>query len=246
MKNRVLVIGGAGGIGSKISQRYADAGFEVIVADIDETLGNRVVQNLAGSHAFMPLDVMKNESIAAFADALQQRFGWVSHVVSVAGRAIPGEFGGLGASTFAIIEESVRLNLESHILLTKALGPLVEQSPRDNRTFTFISSINAVKGFGLPAYSAAKAGLLGLVHSCCGELGAKNIRINAVLPGTVETPVTQKEPKNFERLKEGTVLGRTATAGEIAEVVFALAEQMTCVTGQHIIADCGQTMKGYL
>ena len=73
--------------------------------------------------------------------------------------------------------------------------------------------------------------------------GAKGIRINAVLPGTVMTPRTAKQPKDFDAMRRGTALNRLASPEEIAKVVVTLSIDMTCVTGQSVIADCGQVVK---
>ena len=127
-----------------------------------------------------------------------------------------------------------------------SLLPLFGKEDDLNRSITFVSSINAIKDYGLPAYSAAKAGLLGLISPLAAELGPRQIRVNALLPGTVLTERTIKLPRRLdESRKRGTALDRFATPDEIAEVAYVIAERMTCVTGQQIVADCGQSIKGY-
>jgi len=245
MKPKIVIIGGAGGIGSKIALRYARAGFTVIIGDVDSKKGKHLVHELANSAEFVAVDVLRHESIISFAECLRNHYGSVEHIISLAGRAIQGEFQGLSGSTFAIIDQSIQLNLTSHLILTKTLLPLIEESSAPNKSITFLSSVNAIMDFGLPAYSAAKAGLLGFVRSLCSELGKKNIRINAILPGSVDTALAQSEPKDMPALVRATTLGRIPTAEEIASVVFAVTELMTCITGQCIVADCGQSINGH-
>ncbi len=108
-----------------------------------------------------------------------------------------------------------------------------------------MSSINAVMDFGLPAYSAAKSGLLGLTKSLSSETGKYNIRVNSILPGTTLTQKTSVEPKAYDKYLKGSLLGRFSTADEIAETIYCMAEKLTCITGQQIIADCGQSVKGF-
>ncbi len=214
----------------------------MIIGDIDQESGVRLADSYGDEGQFERVDVCDQSSIDDFAEAVGQKCTSVRHLVSLAGAALPGEFEeglGLGAQT---IKDSIALNLTSHILLTQALQPLLGEGS----SVVVVSSINAVKDYRLPAYSSAKAGLLGFIRSCATELGEKQVRINAVLPGTVATPRTLSQPKNFETLRQGTALGRLATPEEIAQVVYALCELMTCVTGQTIIADCGQVVKGDL
>jgi NAD(P)-dependent dehydrogenase (short-subunit alcohol dehydrogenase family) len=242
MNERVLVIGGAGAIGSAIARKYFERGYDVVVSDVNGKAGEKLARELHGL-SFVPVDVLNADSLVAFAENLRVSFGSLTHVVSVAGGALLAEHVTVENCPIEVIGESIDLNLKSHAYLIKVLVPLLQRK-RPGSTITLISSINAIRGFGLPAYSAAKAGLLGLVVSLADELGHKGIRINAVLPGTVPTPRTLRLPKDFRRLNRSTVLGRFATPEEIANVVFSVTELMTCVTGQAIVADCGQVIKG--
>jgi NAD(P)-dependent dehydrogenase (short-subunit alcohol dehydrogenase family) len=243
MSERVLVIGGAGAIGSAIARKYLSAGYEVVIADLDDKGAARLLGETVGGLSFVHLDVLESDSLVAFGDHLRTRFESLTHVVSVAGGALLAEHSAIEDCPIEVISESIDLNLKSHTYLIKVLLPLI-QPGSTGATITLISSINAVRCFGLPAYSAAKAGLLGLVVSLVAELGAKGIRINAVLPGTVPTPRTLKLPKDFKQLERQTALGRFTTPSEIGNVVFSLTELMTCVTGQGIVADCGQVAMG--
>lgn len=164
-------------------------------------------------------------------------------MISLAGGAIYGEFQGLVETLIEDVSTSIDLNLKSHIFITQLAVKIMKGHGCEDKFITLISSINALKSYGLPVYSAAKAGLLGLVRASAAELGQFGIRINAVVPGTVLTPRTVNQPKNFEKLKEGTVLGRLTTTQEVARVITSLSVDFTCVTGQFIVADAGQTIK---
>ena len=245
MKEIIAVIGGAGGIGSAIVKRFSRKNNYLIVGDIDDKKGNSLISSLGELASFIKIDVLKDDSIKVFSSELMKNNKYPNHIVSLAGWALKDEFSGIANCYSDIVDKSINLNLQSHINIVRELLPLLNQSNKKNKSITLISSINAVKSYGLPVYSSAKAGLIGFTKAIAGELGSKGIRVNVVLPGTVKTEMTLGEPKDFKRLKEGSLLNRFATTSEIAEVVYAVAKKMTCITGQVIIADCGQTVKGY-
>jgi NAD(P)-dependent dehydrogenase (short-subunit alcohol dehydrogenase family) len=99
----------------------------------------------------------------------------------------------------------------------------------------------------MPAYSAAKAGLVGMMRALTAPLGAEGIRVNVVAPGTVRTPRTERiwssDPGHFERLERGTALGKLGTPDDVSRVFVALATWLTHVTGQVIVVDGGQMVK---
>jgi NAD(P)-dependent dehydrogenase (short-subunit alcohol dehydrogenase family) len=129
------------------------------------------------------------------------------------------------------------------IYIARRARQIFVDSVEFDRSITLVSSINAIKGYGLPAYSAAKAGMIGLVKGSVVELGRQNIRINAVLPGTVITPRTSKQPKDFEALKQGTALNRLTNSVEVSKAVAFVAIEAISMTGQELILDCGQSVK---
>src|SRR5262249_43642994 len=124
------------------------------------------------------------------------------------------------------------------IFLTKYL--MTDEADGD-RSIVFISSVNAIQSFGLTAYSAAKAGLLGLTQELAGSLGP-HVRVNAVLPGTVPTPRTKKEPKDFEAYLKKTLLGRFASPEDVAEACYFFTHATKVVTGAELVVDAGQSI----
>ncbi len=238
MKLPIVVVGGAGGIGSAIVRRFCKSGFDVIVADIDIETGE-CLANCLESATFMQTDVLNLVSVNQLRDRIEERWGGVYSLVSLAGRAKLEEFNGLKSLNSEIIKSSIELNLTSHLVITNQFLNLLEQGS----SVTLVSSINALRGFGLPAYSAAKAGLIGFVKAAACELGERGVRINAVLPGTVKTPATEAEPKDFTALLGSSTLNRLTTTEEIAELVFQISVNLTCITGQEVVGDCGQLVK---
>lgn len=237
MKN-VIITGGVGGIGGAITEKFIQNGFYVVALDIDDERGALLTQQYGNSKfRYIHVDVT---DVAAVQKAAQG-FSAVNHIVTLAGRALDGEWGGLSAMTAQSVRASIDINLFGHINVVHAFLSALENGEGE-KTVTVISSINNAGGFGLPVYSAAKAGLVGFVKSVAMELGKKGIRVNVVSPGTVRTEMTLKEPKDFSELLRGTALGKFADKKDVATLVYALSEEFVTVTGQEFVIDAGQTV----
>jgi NAD(P)-dependent dehydrogenase (short-subunit alcohol dehydrogenase family) len=109
-----------------------------------------------------------------------------------------------------------------------------------------IGSVNGLMGFGDPAYSAAKAGMISLTKSLAMELGRYNIRANIVLPGTVRTPLWDRkagaEPTTLETLRKWYPLGRIVEPLDVARAVaFLASDAAAAITGTSLVVDCGLT-----
>ena len=244
MTDYVLVTGGSGGIGSAVVNKFLHYGFKVIVIDIKDDAQQDVKKQYSDDVLFFHVDVSNIKEIRRFTEKLFNKNIHINHFVSLAGGAFVEEFKGIENLDDFLIEKSIKLNLNSHIILSKHILPLMKNCTSTNKSISFISSINALMDFGLPAYSASKSGLFGITKVLSSEFGKYNIRVNSILPGTTITQRTAKEPKNYDKYLQGNILGRFATADEIAEVIYCVADRLTCITGQNIVADCGQTVKG--
>jgi NAD(P)-dependent dehydrogenase (short-subunit alcohol dehydrogenase family) len=244
----VIVVGGAGSIGSAVVATYLERAISVAVVDQNTLPAGTPPSPEARLHQVVA-DVTQADEIARASLDLAQLEWRFTHLVSLAGGALPVEFESLTDIDASTIERSVELNLTSHILLTRAFLLLLRADSSQpaaehaDRSITLVSSINALRDYGLPAYSAAKAGMFGFVCAMAAELGREGIRINAVVPGTVVTPSSQTQPKDFEALRRGSALGRLARPEDIAAAVYAVSHTLTAVTGQHLVVDCGQLVK---
>ena len=236
----ILIVGGAGGIGFELALQISNHAKHVIIADKDETIKEKIKKS---NISFIKVDVLSIESILKLSEKIKIQFGHLTHLISMAGGALVSEFQELQNVTYEDISISIDLNLKSHIYLIKSLENLLTVDKSDNKTITLISSINALSDFGLVPYSSSKAGLYGLMNSSVNYLGNKNIRINTVSPGTVPTPRTLKEPKDFENLKQGTIANRLTTVKDVSDTIISIIYSMKSVYGQNIVIDCGQTKK---
>ena len=233
----VLVTGAAGGLGGGLVAALVARGDRIVAID-------RVQPGRDDVTAYT-LDLADEEAVAgALADAARRGLE-IRHVVAIAGGALPGEKAGadLAELPLEVFRASLELNLVTAWITMRAALPHLRRAGGD-RSITLTTSTDALASYGLPAYAAAKAGLIGLVNSLAGPLGGDGIRINAVAPGDVPTERNVREwghvPGWYDRLRESAPLGRLGTPEDIAAAYLALID-MRHVTGQVIVVDGGLT-----
>lgn len=231
--SNVLVTGAAGGLGSATVTAYLEAGHQVFGLD-------RVSAPQQAS--FTPVVVDLTDEVA-MRDAMRA-IGPVNHVVSIAGGALPDEKTGsdLARLPIAVFRASLEQNLISAFVTLQAALPNLRAANGD-RSIAFTTSTDAMVSYGLPAYAAAKGGIIGLVNSLTNALGGEGIRINAVAPGDIPTARNRQEwahrPDWYADLASSNPLRRLCTPKEIAETFLALSDRMTGITGQTIVVDAG-------
>ena len=236
---QVVITGAAGGIGSVISQHFAANGYFVYAVDRNGDACRKLAASIGPEHCYpVVLDISDKKAVQDFAASLPQDFA-LDHLISLAGRADEGEWQAFAQIDPQVIENSIRINLIGHLLVTNALYPFLKNHTGD-KSVTLISSINAKGCFGLPVYSAAKAGLTGFMHGAVNTFGQDNVRINVVSPGTVVTPATSAEPKDFTKLLHTTALNRFATPQDVAKLVWQICNEFTAITGHDFVVDAGQ------
>jgi NAD(P)-dependent dehydrogenase (short-subunit alcohol dehydrogenase family) len=242
----ILVTGAAGAIGGATVRAFLAAGLPVAGFDRDPA-----VASVSDDPRYLGLTVdVRDEHDVAGAVAEARTRGPLLHLVGVAGGALPEEprtQDDPAALEPQLFRASLELNLTSQFTVLRAALPWLRESPGRDRSVTFVSSWNALTGAGMPAYSAAKAGLIGMMHALTTPLGAEGIRVNVVAPGTIRTPRTERiwahDEGHWERLEAATALGRLGTPDDVARAALALATQLTHVTGQVLVVDGGQMLK---
>jgi NAD(P)-dependent dehydrogenase (short-subunit alcohol dehydrogenase family) len=235
---RVVITGAAGGIGGATVDAFLGAGFEVVGID------RRAATERPG-YVGRVADLVDPESVRhALADV-----GPIRHVVAIAGGALPVEKTTRDVADLPLdaFRQSIEQNLTTAFITLQAALPNLRAADGD-RSLSFTASTDALISYGLPAYAAAKAGIVGLVRSLAGPLGHEGVRINAVAPGDIPTPRNQHEwahvPDWYERVGELTALGRLGTTDELAQAFLALATSLTSMTGQTLVVDAGVTIAG--
>jgi NAD(P)-dependent dehydrogenase (short-subunit alcohol dehydrogenase family) len=212
------------------------AGFDVIGVDRTAPAANP-------GYRYFQADVTDEGAVQ---QALE-RVGPLKHVLAVAGGALANEKTAPDAAVISIdlLKQSLEQNLISAFVTLKATLPKLRLASGD-RSITFVSSTDALLSYGLPAYAAAKAGIIGLVHSMASPFGKEGIRINAVAPGDVPTERNAREwahlPHWYEDLAAATALRRLCTPEELGDAFVSVATQLRGMTGQVIVVDAGLTV----
>lgn len=235
-KNVILITGGNGGIGRSVVKKFATNNNKVIVFDLNETVENENIE-------YMKVDVTEPKQINKAYEKIKEKYGYVDHIISMAGVNMKSEIGGMETITIEDIDKSIKLNLNSHIYIVKLMLDLLKNSKESRKSITMISSINAISNYGLPAYSAAKSGIYGFMKSITNELGSLNIRINTISLGTVphEGEITE-DNEYYEFHKRNLAIKEFVSPQDVADTIYSLIYIMRSITGQNIILDMGQSV----
>jgi NAD(P)-dependent dehydrogenase (short-subunit alcohol dehydrogenase family) len=241
-----VITGGASGMGEAAVRLLASRGEHVVFGDIQDGRGCALAKELGGSVAFIHTDVTSEPDVARLVDTAVARFGPLTGMVNNAG--IIGVVGPLDTisvedwdATVAVLLRSVFLGMKHAARVMKPLrwGSIVNAS-----------SIAAFRGgIGAHAYAAAKAGVSSLTVNGAAELGSFGIRVNAVAPGRIATPmVADTWAGNHEDIEaakdairgESPLAGRVGVAADIAEAyAWLLSDAAGYVSGQVLCVDGG-------
>jgi 3-oxoacyl-[acyl-carrier protein] reductase len=237
-----LVTGASRGIGRAIARDLASQGAVLALvgrdsAALDETANEIRATGIDAKIALYVADVTDPAATDAFVAATLKEFGAIDIAVANAGQALDGL---LVRVKPADLERMLAANLKSAFYLVSAVGrPMMKQR---SGAIVLLSSIVGVAGnAGQAAYAASKAGLLGLAKSAAKELGPRNVRVNAVAPGLIETAMTESMPQEARAHYLATIpLGRAGTPEDVSGVVtFLCSDAARYVTGQTIVVDGG-------
>lgn len=232
-----IVVGGASGIGWACAQALAARDHRIVIADRNAEGAAARAAELGAPHTAAAVDVVDEDSVAT----LFAQTGNVDVVISCAGFSTIGLIVDLAVQDF---RDVVDVCLNGAFIVTKYAG----RHLKDGGALVSISSLNGRQpAAGMSAYCAAKAGLSMLTQVAALELAPRGIRVNAVAPGFVHTPLTEGAaliPGVVEEYVENTPLGRAGTPADIAEAVVFLAEA-SWLTGEVLDLNGGAHMKRY-
>ena len=244
MSTRVAVIvGGASGIGWATAQLLAEQGCRVTIADRNGELAHQRATELGDPHTWATVEVTDEDSVEALFDDVARREGGVHVVVNCAGFSGFGLITELDAEQFRSV---IDVCLTGAFLVIKHAGRHLP----DGGTLVSLTSLNARQpAIGMSAYCAAKAGLSMLTEVAALELGPRGVRVNAVAPGFVHTPLTEGAvaiPGVLDEYVENTALGRAGTPEDVAAAVaFLCSPQSSWLTGEILDLNGGAHLKRY-
>jgi len=270
LKDKIaLVTGGGSGIGRAICERFAEEGARVVVNDLRREAAEATAKTLGRSARVIPADVADSAAVREMFATVDREHGRLDVLVNNAGVALgPGDdlAGAIGKAEARIMELMSGQGVETqwditqnmtdeswhHVIGVHLHGTfyctreaLRIMSRRNSGAIVNLSSVAALMGLEtVPHYSAAKGGILSLTRAVAREVASRNIRVNAICPGYIDTPMTAGMSELGRKIVLGrTPMGRVGKAREIAATALFLAcDDSSFITGQYLSPNGGLFM----
>ncbi|CAM3693072.1 3-oxoacyl-ACP reductase [Parendozoicomonas haliclonae] len=237
----VLVTGASRGIGEAIAEVMARDGAKVVCLDVPQAAAGleKVATRIGGS--VIAVDITAADAPKAIADALEQEFGGVDVVVHNAGVTRDKTLGNMKADWWDMV---IDINLSSEERINDEL--LARNLLRDNGRIVCVSSMSGIAGnFGQTNYAVSKAGVIGYVQAMAAPLAEKNITINAVAPGFIETQMTAAIPLMTREVgRRMNSLSQGGQPQDVAEAIAFFASPASVGVNGNVIRVCGQSLLG--
>lgn len=238
-----IITGGTTGIGRDTAVLFAEHGAKVVVAGRREKEGNEtieLVRKAGGEGMFVKTDVAKSADVQALVERTVAKYGRVDTAFNNAG--IEGDWKPIAEMPEADFDQVIAINLRGVWLSMKY--ELQQMQKQGGGTIVNMSSVAGLMGAPSAApYVASKHGVIGLTRTAALENAKKNIRVNAVCPAVIETPMAERlfyAPDVKPGMIDAHPIGRFGTPREVAEAVLWLAsERSAFVTGHYIVLDGG-------
>jgi NAD(P)-dependent dehydrogenase (short-subunit alcohol dehydrogenase family) len=243
LRDKVAVVTGAGsGVGRAAARLFHEAGAKLVVVDITGAQNDTALE-LGGDVVAAQADVAQPTDVDAMIDRAVKHFGRLDILFNNAG--IDGVLGPIEDCTLENFEHVIAVNLRGVFLGIKAALPVMKRQ----QSGSIINTASVAGIVGMPmlgAYCASKGGVVQLTKAVAGEVAAQGIRVNAICPGAIDTPLLHKLTEMHPELTAGaemmTPMGRRGRPEEIAQVALFLASDASSfVTGAVYPADGGLT-----
>ncbi|MET1219441.1 MAG: glucose 1-dehydrogenase [Glaciecola sp.] len=226
MSNTVVITGGASGIGAAAAEHFAKRGYRVVISDINSDDGHALAQRLnaeygAETMAFFNCDVSDKEAVQAFFTQAQAHLGHISVAVNNAGVEYPPS--PLHLTDDALFEQNIDINLKGVWYCMKAVLPYMLQQGQGS--IINLASVAGLRSAPMIAgYSATKHAVVGLTKSAAVEYARAGIRINAVCPSFIDTPMVQRVLNEMDDKGKRSIIGASPMhrLGQVDEVAAAI------------------------
>ncbi|MBP1560460.1 MAG: 3-oxoacyl-[acyl-carrier-protein] reductase [Oscillospiraceae bacterium] len=245
MAKTAIITGSSRGIGAAIALRLAKDGYNIALNDLNEGMfeNNTIAEDIRALGVEAEIfcaDVSKYDQCEAMVKAVKERFGTIDALINNAGITRDGLMARMPEEQYDLV---IAVNQKSVFNMMKFVGNVMIRQKKGK-----IVNLASVAGlYGNPGqinYSASKAAIIGMTMTAAKELGSRNITVNAVAPGFIKTPMTDKlTDEQKAKMLEAIAMKRYGTVEEIAGVVsFLCSEDSSYVTGQTIEISGGLSM----
>ena len=242
LKNKTAIItGGSNGLGRATALLFAKEGANVVVADMDENAGSKVIDDIkksGGRGLFVKVNVSDQQEVNNLVSAALKEFGKLHILINNAGIVSDGRLVKMELEQW---QKVIDVNLKGVFICAQAVSKVLVEQNEGGAIINTSSVVGLYGNFGQSNYVASKAGVIGMTKTWAKELGKYNIRVNAVAPGFMETDIIKSMPeKVINLMKEKTLLGRLGKPDDIANAFLYLAsDDGSYVTGAVLSVDGG-------
>ncbi len=244
MKNKTIIVtGGGSGIGRAIAHRFAKEHANVIVSDIDEEAGNKVVGEITkenGNAFFITANTSKSEEMEKLVTQTVEKYGALHYAVNNAG--IGGKLAKTGEYPIESWQQVIDINLSGVFYGCRYQIPEIIKAG-GGAIVNMASILGSVGTANSVAYVAAKHGVVGLTKTAALEYAKDGVRVNSIGPGYIETPLLEVlDEEQKKPLIAAHPIGRLGTAEEVANLAYFLcSEEASFITGSYHLVDGGYT-----
>ncbi len=235
-----FITGGASGIGAGIAKKFIQEGTRVIICDVDAETGTKTAQQIGGNIHFYKMDISDEGEVKKTVETVINEFSRIDILINNAGITKDRL---LLRMTKQDWESVIGINLTGTFLVTKTIMRYMIKQ-RYGRIINIASVVGLIGNPGQANYAASKAGIIGFTKSCAKELAGRNITVNAIAPGFIETRMTENIPdeikQNYLKLIPLRRFGLPEDVANLA--LFLSSDQASYITGQVVCLDGGLVM----
>ncbi len=239
----VLVTGSAQGIGREIALGFAAEGADVVISDINlekSTVTSRQIESMGRKSLALELNVTDYSSVEQGVNKILDKFTKVDILVNNAGITKDNLMLRMSDADWDAV---INVNLKGTFNCTKAISkPMIKQ--RYGKIVNIASIIGIIGNAGQANYSASKAGIIALTKTTAKEFASRNINVNAVAPGFIQTDMTAKLPEEVKQKMLALIpMNKLGLPKDVANAcLFLASEEASYITGQTIVVDGGMVM----